>query len=202
VPLQNRVDPYGRLVATAARGTMMGNRGVLHNDHQEIVRGHRGIRWICCELQFKGRRDPVMAPGLYTRLFFLDEATALAAGHRPCAECRRPEYHAFLEAWTRAHKGTWSAPSMDLVLHRERLGPRHELALDSLPDGCIVEWTGQPHLVRGDSLLPWTHGGYTGRTERPKGTMVKVLTPTSIVRTLRAGYLAKCGSGTAALPKS
>lgn len=190
---QNRVDPYGRLIATAARGTMMGNRGLLHNDKEEIVRDYRGTRWICCELQFKGRKDPVMAPGLYTRLFFLDEATALAAGHRPCAECRRPAYNAFVAAWTHAHPGAWSATAIDEVLQPERLGARPSVQLNGLPDDCMIESAGRPHMVQGGSLLLWTPGGYTTRIDRPADQLVKLLTPISIVNTLRAGYVARCG---------
>lgn len=188
MPLQNRVDPYGRIIATEARGTMMGNRGLLHNGNREIVRDHRGTRWICCVLQFKGRKDPVMAPGLYTRLFFLDEAAALAAGHRPCAECRRPAYKAFLAAWAHAHPGHWSATAVDEVLHRERLAPRPKAALDGLPDGCMVEWCGHPHLVQGAFLLPWTPAAYASGIKRPDGELVTLLTPLSIVSSLRDGY--------------
>src|SRR5258707_3661680 len=98
--LQNRVNPWGELFRTPARGTMMGNRGrTLHNAQQEIVRSYGGKRWICCLLEFKGRRRQIMSPGQYTELFFLDEATAFAAGHRPCAECRRERYKAFRAAW-------------------------------------------------------------------------------------------------------
>lgn len=202
MPLQNRVDPYGRLIATAARGTMMGNRGVLHNGNREIVRAYRGKRWICCELQFKGRKSVVMAPGCYTQLFFLDEATALAAGHRPCAECRRPAFNAFLAAWTGAHPGQWNAHALDEVLHAERLGPRPCVALDGLPDGCMVEWSGQPHLIQGNLLRLWTPAAYTGRVERPGGAEVKLLTPVSIVSTLRCGYGANYDECSLALPKS
>ena len=171
---------------------MMGNRGVLRAG-REFEHRH----WVCCVRDFK--RD-LAVPRQYTKLFFIDEATALAAGHRPCGTCRRTDYNDFKAAWIRANSEPWS--TVDEVLHRERVGPRREFEFDSLPDGCMVEWTGEPHLVRGDSLLLWTHGGYAGRVERPKGALVKVLTPASIVRTLRAGYVAKCGSGTASLPKS
>jgi hypothetical protein len=172
---------------------MMGNRGLLHNDKRQVVRNHCGVRWICCVREFKGRRDPVMTPGLYTRLFFLDEATALAAGHRPCAECRRPSYNAFLAAWSRAHPGNWPAPAVDAVLHRERMAPRREIPFDELPPGAMIEWDGQPYLVRSDSLWLWTPGGYTTRVERPTGQSVRLLTPVSIVNTIGEGYVPNIG---------
>ena len=100
VPLQNRVDPWGRLIADRARGSLMGNRGVLHDADQQIRKSHALKRWIICQLEFKGRRRQIMQPGQYTELFFLDEATALAAGHRPCAECQRERFNEFRTAWT------------------------------------------------------------------------------------------------------
>lgn len=193
MPLQNRVDPYGRLIAVPERGTMTGNRGVLHNERKEITREWLLERWICCELRFKGRRSKVMKPGRYTHLFFLDEATALAAGHRPCAECRRPAWDSFRAAWTRAHPGHWPAPAVDAVLHRERLAARQDVSLDSLPAGAMVEWDGAPYLVRPDALWLWTAGGYAARLERPAGQTVRLLTPVSIVNTIRQGYVPKCG---------
>ena len=171
---------------------MMGNRGVLRAG-REFEHRH----WVCCVLDCK--RD-LAAPRQYTKLFFVDEATALAAGHRPCGMCRRSDYNDFKAAGIRGNSAPWS--SVDEVLHRERLGGRPELEFDSVPDGCMVEWAGQPHLVKGDSLLLWTHGGYAGRVERPKGAMVRVLTPMSIVGTLRAGYPVKWDPESAMLPKS
>ncbi|MBL0161747.1 MAG: hypothetical protein IPP47_32505 [Bryobacterales bacterium] len=193
MPLRNRVDPYGELIAVPDRGTMTGNRGTLHNERGEMTREWRLERWICCELQFQGRRAKVMTPGHYTHLFFLDEATALAAGHRPCAECRRPDYNAFLAAWMRAHRGAWSAPAVDAVLHRERLAPRPDLPFDSLPPGAMIEWDGAPYLIQPDSLWRWTPSGYTARVKRPAGQSVRLLTPVSIVNTIGEGYLPKCG---------
>src|SRR4051794_26424644 len=99
MPRQNRVTPSGDIITTPERGTLMGNRGVLHDADARIVRRWQGKRWIACVLEFKGRWRPVMAPGRYTELFFLDEATALAAGHRPCAECRRRRFDEFRDTW-------------------------------------------------------------------------------------------------------
>src|ERR1700733_13647396 len=124
MPLQNRVDPFGKLIRTPARGAMMGNRGgVLHNSEREIVRPYKSRRWITCLLEFKGRHRIVMSERRYTELFFLDEATAFAAGHRPCAECRRERFNAFKEAW-RCSRGQAALPyadEMDLELHRARI---------------------------------------------------------------------------------
>src|SRR5215211_5637346 len=121
MPLQNRVTPWGDLVAVAERGQMFGNRGVLHDANKRIVRYNQGQRWIVCLLEFRGRHRPIMRPGHYTELFFLDEATAFAAGHRPCAECRRQDYEAFRRAWVTAHaspSGTLpSAVEIDTRLH-------------------------------------------------------------------------------------
>ena len=148
MPLQNRVTPFGEIVATPERGTMMGNRGILHDGGQRVRRRWAGRAWICCLLEFRGRRDPVMAPGHYTRLFFLDEPTALAAGHRPCAFCRRADYRAFQAAWAvgSAQPNLGSKPraaEMDRVLHAERVGPGgtkrlHPAPIDTLPDGVFV----------------------------------------------------------------
>ena len=168
MPLQNRVDPFGNLLRTRARGTMMGNRGgALHNSDREIVRRYKSRRWITCVLEFKGRRRTVMSEGRYTELFFLDEAVAFAAGHRPCAECRRERFNAFKEAWRRA-SGRDSLPladEMDMELHRARIERRekvtYEAAMGSLPDGCFVQIEECAYLVWSGSLLLWTPEGYT-----------------------------------------
>jgi hypothetical protein len=148
MPLQNRVTPFGEIIAVPERGTMMGNRGILHDARRRLRRQWAGKLWICCVLEFRGRRDPVMAPGHYTRLFFLDEPTALAAGHRPCAYCRRAAYNAFRKAWAVGNAGLGLGPTpraaeMDRVLHDERAGPGrskrlHAATLSSLPDGVFV----------------------------------------------------------------
>jgi len=182
MPLQNRVDPLGNLFRTAARGTMMGNRGGVIHANREIVRPYKSRRWITCVLEFKDRHRVVMAERRYTELFFLDEATSFAAGHRPCAECRRERYNAFREAWRRARKLERPpfADEMDLVLHPARIDRRnkvtHRAAMGSLPDGCFVQIDGRPYLVWGDAVLLWTPEGYAGRDGKPDST-VTVLTP-------------------------
>jgi hypothetical protein len=202
MPKRNRVTPFGDIIATPERGTFMGNRGVLHDDEGCIRRSWQVKRWIVCLLEFRGRHREVMTPGRYTELFFLDEATALAAGHRPCAECRHARFIDFCHAWGKAHlaDGTSVRPTADEIdrrLHTERLTPDRTkrsfvAALDELPDGVFVTvtaWGEQAYLVWGDRLLEWTPGGYGERRRRPKGTEVTVLTPESTVATIRAGFV-------------
>jgi|SRR5579883_159447 hypothetical protein len=192
MPLQNRVDPYGAIFRTPARGTMMGNRGgAIHNSDREIVRRYVSRRWIACVLEFRGRRRVVMSPNRYTELFFLDEAVALAAGHRPCAECRRERFHAFRRAWNTERPPT--ADEMDAALHPARIGRQgqkitYEAPLDGLPDGCFIESEGRPWLVCRDTLALWTPEGYARAIARPAGAAVTVLTPRPIVECLRRGY--------------
>jgi len=196
MPLQNRVTPEGEIIATAARGTMMGNRGgCLHRPDKTLGRRRWVSRqWICCELQFRERHREVMAPRLYTELFFLDEATALAAGHRPCFECRRGDALAFASLWARwqGHDGRAAAADMDAVLHEERLGPvgakrtfRSRLA--DLPAGSIVQIGGRPHLMSGGKLRPWAPDGYGAAVGFSAEMEVDVLTPASVVALLRLG---------------
>ena len=186
MPLQNRVDPWGRLHAVQARGAWMGNRGVLHDASKRIVRQWRLKAWILCRLQFKGRRRPVFAPARYSELFFLDEATAFAAGHRPCAECNRERFNVFKRAWP----GGTTAAEIDRALHAERIagGEKavHEARLAELPDGVMIERDGAALLVRGDALLPWSFTGYGARLPRRGGT-VRVLTPRPMVRAIAQG---------------
>lgn len=195
MPLQNRVTPFGEIVASAARGTLMGNRGGrLHRPDRTLgPRRWTNRVWIACLLCFKGRRRTVMGDG-YTELFFLDEPTALAAGHRPCFECRRAEAKAFAAAWGRAHElpRPPKAGEMDLALHRERLAPAGPVVpLDGLPDGTMVALPVDPAtawLVAGDRLHPWSPGGYGPPVARPSGAAT-LLTPPAIVAALRAGYV-------------
>ena len=193
-PLRNRVGPTGELIATPHRGTMYGNRGVLHNDDLLLVRRHQVRRWIACVLEFRGRRRTILQPRRYTELFFVDEAVALAAGHRPCAECRHADYQRFRTAWTAAHELTAAptADELDLVLHPQRLlrdGVRttEPGELDALPDGVFIRWRDDSWLWRGGRLHRWTPAGYTDRRDRLDGP-VRVLTPPSTVATIRAGY--------------
>ncbi len=183
MPFQNRVTPLGELVATPERGLVYGNRGRLHDERGVIRRQWQVKRWISCRLEFRGRHRAggPMAPNRYTGLFFLDEATALAAGHRPCAECRNADYRSFL-----ALTGASGAEDLDEMLHVER-GRLHESKLDELPDGAFVLLDGAPWLVLGSELLRWTAGGYSER--RPRfGGRVDVVTPPTSLRLLTAGW--------------
>jgi hypothetical protein len=192
VPLQNRVDPYGRLHAVAARGAWMGNRGVLIDARRRVVAPWRLRRWITCVLRFRDRRREVFTPGRYTELFFLDEATSLAAGHRPCAECRRTRYLEFRGAWPSSRGRRPSAEEMDDVLHAERLREDGEKGtwrarLRSLPVGVMVEHEGRPHLWWRGALRPWSFEGYGPAVAAPS-SRVTVVTPPSIVRAMAAGF--------------
>jgi hypothetical protein len=195
VPLQNRVTPLGELIATSERGLVYGNRGCLHDEGGRIRRRYNGKRWIACRLQFRGwHRRPLMQPGRFTELFFLDEATALAAGHRPCALCRREDYVRLLAIWRELHPGQNGADAIDAQLHTERVAPgtraqlRHDAALDDLPDGAFVLREGEPHLVLGGELLRWSVAGYVARSPRPEGQRAVLITPPSLVAALRAGW--------------
>jgi len=202
VTRQNRVTPFGDIIATPERGTFLGNRGVLHDAEGHVQRAWKVKRWLVCVLEFPGRKRQVMAPNRYTELFFLDEATALAAGHRPCAECRHARFVAFCNAWKLSHPAAdgsrrASAYEIDHQLHTERLtsdGSKrfYTPALGDLPDGVFVTlpaWGEQAFLVWGDRLLAWSPGGYRECRPRPKEKTVKVLTPPSTVATIRLGYV-------------
>ena len=195
MPLHNRVSPFGELFATTARGTLFGNRGGrFHTDAKTLTaRRWASRQWICCVLAFKGRRRNVWGR-FYTELFFLDEVTALAAGHRPCFECRRQDAEAFAEAWRKAQKlpARPYVDAMDAVLHAERLHGRgkrtHRRAIDTLPDGAVVVRDGDAFAIRGNMLLHWTPQGYDARKPRPHGVIVDVLTPPAILAVLSEGY--------------
>lgn len=188
--LQNRVNPEGEICLSPERGTLMGNRGCLHDDAQRIVAKSKRDAWVTCLLEFKERRRKLMQPGLYTELFFLDEATALAAGHRPCAECRRERYKAFLAAWPVAGA---KAGDVDAVLKSERMpGSRPSVSqLGDFPDGVMVKDYGSGHcyLLLGGKALCWTFGGYAKaeNVESLSGTFT-VLTPVSTIAAIRNGY--------------
>jgi hypothetical protein len=195
MPLRNRGTPLGEVISHPARGLVYANRGCLHDDQGRIRRRYNGRRWIACRLQFKGwQRAQLMAPGRFTELFFLDEATAIAAGHRPCALCRREDYRRFTSRWRELHPGPPSADEIDAQLHRERVDPgtggqrRHRRAIDDLPDGAFVVADGRPWLVLGAQLLAWTPAGYTERVPRPRREIAALLTPPSMLAMLADGW--------------
>jgi hypothetical protein len=192
MPLQNRVTPLSELVADPARGLVYGNRGCLHDAAGRIRRIHATRRWISCRLEFRGwRRGPLLQPGKFTELFFLDEATAMAAGHRACALCRREDYNRLGAIWSGLHPGEAGADAIDARLHDERLAGRerrlHDVDLGDLPDGAFILRDGEPWLVWGAQLLHWTPAGYDRRIRRPAGP-ASAITPPSLVEVLRARW--------------
>jgi hypothetical protein len=193
MPLPNRVTPFGELVAEPARGCLFGNRGGrFHDPATRTLRTRRWAskQWICCALDFKGRRRTVWATG-YTELFFLDEITALAAGHRPCCECRRAAARGFQAALAAAGGQCLSLAEIDVRLHAERLDGRakrlHRAPAGSLPDGAMIAIGGDALAVRGDAILPWSLDGYGAPQPRPSG-IVNVLTPPLTLAALAGGY--------------
>ncbi|GAA2741403.1 hypothetical protein GCM10009868_07420 [Terrabacter aerolatus] len=198
-PAHNRVDPFGAVVAAPGLGAFMGNRGRLHDGagSREVRRHHVGRAWITCLLDFRGRRVRQWDPGHYTPLFFLDEALALAAGHRPCAECRRADYTRFRDLVAAEH-GTSHLPAagLDRLLHDERWDTRrrtrrlHAYAWDEVPDGAYVLLGPGPAVVTSGGLLRWQpDNAYAGSlVERPATGTATVITPPSSVAALRAGY--------------
>jgi len=196
MPLQNRVTPAGEIVADPARGLIMGNRGCLHGPDRRLGASRwRSAAWICCVLDWRGRRRDPMPPGRWTALFFLDEVTALAAGHRPCAYCRRADYLRFAGAWQIAQRlpRRPGARDMDQVLHCERLGPDRQKRTyrappGQLPDGVMIRAGATTGLLLGGQLRLWSFQGYAAPDGSGPPALVDVLTPPSTVAVLAAGY--------------
>jgi hypothetical protein len=192
MPLQNRVDPFGELFASPARGLLMGNRGGrLHGDDRTLTARRWVTRaWICCQLDFNNRHRTVWGAG-YSELFFLDEVTAFAAGHRPCFECRRQDAESFAALFS-AKRRRARAAVMDKALHAERLVGKakrtHRRAIDDLPDGAMIALGGDSFAVRGRRLLRWTPSGYVDAGPRLHASQVEVLTPPSILAVLAEGF--------------
>ncbi len=197
--LQNRVDPFGHIIKTTARGSLMGNRGRIHNDHQQLVLPFRLQAWITCLLEFKNRKRPVMAPGQYTELFFRDEATSFAAGHRPCFECRRQDADRFKAAWLKGNPQygfTIKTPirEIDAIIHAERITPAKQKVTfeahpGALPSGCFVLYNKEPYLVKDNTMYLWAPFGYETKLPLPTSGHISVLTPRSVVNALQAGYI-------------
>ena len=196
--LQNRVDPFGNLIKTTARGNWMGNRGILHSAQQQIVRSFKLKAWITCRLEFNGRKRQVMAPHRYTELFFLDEATSFAAGHRPCFECRRADYQKFKSFWLKGNpeyglNEKTPVKKIDDILHKERIGSDKskvffEENIDKIPNGSFVLFGKSPYLVFNKQMYLWTPFGYNKPVSMPGINKLSMLTPKSLVNTFRAGY--------------
>ncbi len=201
MPLQNRVDPYGNLLAVADRGGWMGNRGCLHDTHRSVVRRSARDAWVLCRLQWKGIRRAIMSPGRYTELFFLDEATALSAGHRPCNDCQSERLGAFKEAWASGVDETLgklpTVARIDAVLKQERAvvaGSRQPVPyqLGGLPDGVMVQvpdGDNGVHLWWRGKLHRWTPGGYAEARRGDLAATVLLLTPLATTKAIAAGYL-------------
>jgi hypothetical protein len=197
--MQNRVNPFGQIIDTKARGSWMGNRGRIHNEKKEIICPYKLPAWLICKLNFKGRKRQIMAPNSYTELFFLDEATALAAGHRPCFECRREDFNRFKKLWIKANpqyqfSNKTSIREIDKILHAERINTdgtkkMYREYLSNLPDGTFISLEEKPYLLFKKHLYWWTPYGYEKQNAIAINGKVNVLTPISIVHTLRAGYV-------------
>jgi hypothetical protein len=195
---QNRVNPFGELMKTPARGSLMGNRGVIHNDDGEIKRPYKLKAWITCLLKFKGRKFRIMAPKRWTALFFLDEATAFAAGHRPCNECRRDDFNRFKLFWIKGNSEygfnmKTKIAEIDAVLHDERINSNaeqitFEMNISEIPDGTFVTINSIPYLFFQSSLYEWTPYGYKDAMPLPSVPQLTVVTPKSIVKMFLAGY--------------
>lgn len=195
--LQNRVEPFGNIIVTSARGSFLGNRGVIHNASRQIVRPYKHKAWIICQLEFKGRHREVMTPDRWTELFFLDEATALAAGHRPCFECRKEDAKRFKECWIKGNPEygftmKTSIKEIDEVMHRERMSADnkkvfHQRKSSEIPNGAFVEIDNEPYLMRNGALHHWTPFGYDPTIDL-KTSVLSVINPKSTVNTLLAGY--------------
>jgi hypothetical protein len=193
-PARNRVTPLGEIVAIPLRGIWTGNRGILHEE-REIVRFHASDLWITCALRFKDWWHEQWRPHHFTWLFFHDEAVSFAAGHRPCALCRREAYDAYRDAWSRGlDVGLPSAKQINRQLHGERIvrGTHarrlHPMPWASLPDGAFVLAGGAPAIVIGDMVTTWGYEGYGARRPRPRSGMAEAITPPSTVAALQAGY--------------
>jgi hypothetical protein len=196
-PMRNRVTPMGDIVAIPLRGAWLGNRGILHRG-TEITRNHASDLWIICALEHKDWRLPQWEPGHFTVLFFHDEAVALAAGHRPCALCRREAYDRYREAWATSRRSPLpTAKEMNRRLHGERLVAGssrrrlHSVEWRGLPDGAFVSVDGGPWIVLGNRIVAWTEEGYGPAYRRPDEGRVEAITPPSTISALRAGYPAQ-----------
>jgi hypothetical protein len=197
--LQNRVDPQGRIFATSARGLWMGNRGVIHNDQKQIVRDFRNKAWIVCKLEFKSRKRAVMSPDRWTELFFLDEATAFSAGHRPCFECRREAALRFKSCWVQGNPSyhfttLTTIKQIDDIIHGERIRTGHNKVthrrnISTVPDGVFVLIGDNPFLFYRAKLYRWTPFGYEAGERAPTDMEMEILTPCSIVNAFDAGYV-------------
>jgi hypothetical protein len=202
MPLQNRINPFGQIIATSERGAWTGNRGIIHNDRKEIVKNYALKPWITCALEYKGMHRIVMTPKRWTELFFLDEATAFAAGHRPCGYCRHADFKRFKSLWLQCNGAQYNFSEktkmsvIDEIIHQERLDENGEKRtynsfLTTLPDGAFItfEDKNKSYLWYQENIYEWSFGGYTKFYNFEKNQEVNVLTPRSYVAVLKAGYV-------------
>jgi hypothetical protein len=206
MPLQNRVNPFSVITSTPERGAWTGNRGVIHNERKEIVRNHAVKYWITCVLDYKGKRRVVMSPNRWTELFFFDEATAFAAGHRPCGFCRHGDFKRFKTLWMATNgaryglTGNVKMDVIDALIHQERLDEMgiqrtFETTLSTLPDGVFIAFDemSNAYLWYNQKLYEWSFGGYSEFKDFEKNQEVLVLTPQSYVNVFKAGYVPQVG---------
>ena len=198
MPLQNKVSPIGKIEAVKARGTLMGNRGILHDENKEIKTLSKIKGWVTCNLEYKDRKRELMAKGRYTELFFLDEATAFGSGHRPCAECRRDRYNEFKLKWLEANSILLnnqkdSIANIDKIIHKERINKNEKVTfrekINTLPDGSIIRIESQIYLIWQNSLFIWSFQGYKKSNIEIKHQTVEVLTPYSYVKMFQKGFI-------------
>ena len=197
--LQNRVDPFGNIFKTSARGVLTGTRGVIHNDKKEIIRPFKLKAWITCLLEFKGRRRQMMTPNRYTELFFLDEATSFSSGHRPCFECRRDDAKKFKTLWLKGNPEygftqKTSINKIDKIIHKERIDSNfkkvvYETITKDLPDGVFIIHDNKSYLLKDGLMFLWSPFGYEISGKALKTDKVFLLTPKSVVNAFIAGYL-------------
>ncbi|NVM62376.1 hypothetical protein FHW88_000652 [Mucilaginibacter sp. SG538B] len=196
--LQNRVNPFGQLIKTPERGAWLGNRGVIHNECKEIVRPFKIKAWITCVLEFRGRHREIMQPNRWTELFFLDEATAFSAGHRPCFQCRYKDHQKFKQFWLKGNPQygfdmKTPVSKIDDILQAERITvDKSKVTYDenirALPNGTFVIHEGRPYLLKDDELHLWSAVGYEEGIALPHVDKLQVLTPRSFVNMFKAGY--------------
>ncbi|MDB5149877.1 MAG: hypothetical protein JWQ57_3897 [Mucilaginibacter sp.] len=201
--LQNRVNPFGQLIKTPERGAWLGNRGVIHNEQEEIVRAYKIKAWIACVLEFRGRHREIMQPDRWTELFFLDEATAFSAGHRPCFQCRYKDHQRFKEFWLMGNPKygfdmKTPVSKIDDILQAERIAAdkskvTYEENTKDLPNGTFVIYNEKPHLLKDGQLYLWSPAGYEKGIALPDVGKLRVLTPPSFVNMFSAGYVPQMG---------
>ena len=196
MPLQNRIDPWGNIIATSARGTLLGNRGILHNGKKQIVKAYQHQSWVTCHIKFKNRKRKLMSSNNFTELFFLDEATAFAAGHRPCCECRRERYLEFKDYWVSANlnkqAGDVKISVINKLMHKDRINKgvkiTHTAKLKELPDGTIFSYKRAAYLIFESNIYLWSFEGYSLSKIINAPDEVDVLTPKSIVNLFKFGF--------------